>query len=65
MRHSARRNLGSQFFTQEYEGRETDISLIPWQSHRSLISAMFNLINNPTEEDFKEWVHAAELETWR
>jgi hypothetical protein len=54
-----------QFFTQEYEGRDTDISLIPWQNHRSLPSAMFNLIKNPTPEEFKEWVLAAERETWR
>mmetsp|Transcript_12200 Transcript_12200/g.21752 ORF Transcript_12200/g.21752 Transcript_12200/m.21752 type:complete len:821 (-) Transcript_12200:15-2477(-) len=60
-----RRNMGTQFFTQEYEGRETDISLIPWQNHRSLTSAMFNLIKNPTAEEFRDWIHAAERETWR
>jgi len=57
--------MGTQFFTQEYEGRDTDISLVPWQHHRSLTSAMFNLIKNPTPEEFKEWVVAAERETWR
>lgn len=60
-----RRNMGTQFFTQEYEGRETDISLIPWQNDRSLTSAMFSLIKNPTSEEFQDWVHAAERETWR
>mmetsp|Transcript_10990 Transcript_10990/g.15731 ORF Transcript_10990/g.15731 Transcript_10990/m.15731 type:complete len:830 (+) Transcript_10990:208-2697(+) len=60
-----RRNMGTQFFTQEYEGRDTDISLVPWQQHRSLTSAMFNLIKNPTPEEFKEWVTAAERETWK
>ena len=60
-----RRNMGTQFFTQEYEGRETDISLIPWQNDRSLTSAMFSLIKNPTPEEFQSWVHAAERETWR
>ena len=53
-----RRNMGTQFFTQEYEGRETDISLIPWASHRSLWSALFSLIKNPTPDEFKEWDEA-------
>lgn len=60
-----RRNMGTQFFTQEYEGRETDISLIPWHGHRSLSSALVNLIHNPTQQEFMEWIHAAERETWR
>lgn len=60
-----RRNMGSQFFTQEYEGRDTDISLIPWQNHRSLVSAMLNLIKNPSPDDFRDWMRAAERETWR
>jgi len=60
-----RRNIGTQFFTQEYEGRETDISLIPWHGHRSLTNSLFNLIHNPKEEEFREWIHAAERETWR
>jgi hypothetical protein len=55
----------TQFFTQEYEGRDTDISLIPWQNHRSLTSAMLNLIHNPTSQEFMDWVKAAERETWR
>ena len=57
--------MRTQIFTQEYEGRETDISLIPWQNHRSLGSAMLNLIKNPTQEEFREWLDAAERETWR
>ena len=59
------RSARTQFFTQEYEGRDTDISLIPWQNHRSLTSAMLNLIHNPTVEEFTEWMKAAERETWR
>jgi hypothetical protein len=55
----------TQFFTQEYEGRDTDISLVPWQGHRSLTSAMLNLIHNPTHDEFMDWVKAAERETWR
>lgn len=60
-----RRGIGSQFFTQEYDGRETDISLIPWKSHRSLMSCFLHLIYNPSDDEFMEWVRAAERETWR
>ena len=60
-----RRGFGSQFFTQEYEGRDIDISLIPWINHRSIFSALLHCIYNPTVEDFSEWVMAAERETWR
>ncbi len=60
-----RRGLASQLFTQEYEGRDIDISLIPWISHRSIFSALLHCIYNPTPDEFNEWVKAAERETWR
>eukprot|EP00540_Astrosyne_radiata_P006631 CAMPEP_0116851396 /NCGR_PEP_ID=MMETSP0418-20121206/16700_1 /TAXON_ID=1158023 /ORGANISM="Astrosyne radiata, Strain 13vi08-1A" /LENGTH=882 /DNA_ID=CAMNT_0004483415 /DNA_START=64 /DNA_END=2713 /DNA_ORIENTATION=- len=60
-----RRGVGSQFFVQEYEGRDCDISLIPWLSHRSFFSAALHLIYNPTEQEFREWGKAAERETWK
>lgn len=60
-----RRGFGSQFFTQEYEGRDIDISLIPWASHRSLFSAGLHCLYNPSLDDFFEWGYAAERETWR
>lgn len=59
------RGLGVQFFTQEYEGRECDISLIPWHSHRGLVSALLHCIYNPSENEFREWIKAAERETWK
>jgi len=60
-----RRGFGSQFFTQEYEGRDIDISLTPWINDRSLFSAFLHCIYNPTDDDFANWVKAAERETWR
>lgn len=60
-----RRGLWSSFFTQEYEGRPTDISLIPWISHRGFFSALAHCIYNPSEEDFHAWTKAAERETWK
>jgi predicted acylesterase/phospholipase RssA len=60
-----KRGFGSQFFTQEYEGRDTDISINPWNSDRSLFSAFLHLLYNPTEEEFMEWIKGAERETWK
>mmetsp|Transcript_19132 Transcript_19132/g.29073 ORF Transcript_19132/g.29073 Transcript_19132/m.29073 type:complete len:842 (-) Transcript_19132:65-2590(-) len=60
-----RRGFWSQFFTQEYEGRDLDISLIPWQSHRSLLSAFMHCIHNPSRQEFLDWIQAAERETWK
>jgi len=61
-----RRGFASQLFTQEYEGRKhIDISLIPWASHQSLSSAFRHCICNPSQEEYSEWLKAAERETWR
>jgi len=60
-----RRGFLKQFFTQEYDGRDIDISLIPWRSHRSVLSAMLHCIYNPSREEFYEWGEWAERETWR
>lgn len=60
-----RRSVFSQFFTQEYEGRENDISLIPWINHRSLFSALLHCIYNPGNDEFLQWTKAAERETWK
>jgi len=60
-----RRGFASQFFTQEYEGRETDITLVPWANHRSMLSALLHVLYNPSEAEFRDWIHAAERETWR
>jgi len=59
-----RRGFGSQFFTQEYEGRDIDISLIPWINHRSIFSALYHCLYNPSSDDFYDWAKAAERETW-
>ena len=60
-----RANIGTQILTQEYEGRDCDISLIPWLNHRSLQSALLHMLYNPTPEDFFDWTAAAERETWK
>jgi hypothetical protein len=63
--HATSRGIGSQFFIQEYEGRDCDISLIPWIGHRGLFSAMMHALYNPSDEEFRSWVDAAQRETWK
>jgi TAG lipase/steryl ester hydrolase/phospholipase A2/LPA acyltransferase len=54
------------FLTQERFGRrDVDISIIPWQNHRSILSSFLNLIKNPSPDEFHSWIKAAERETWR
>jgi hypothetical protein len=62
---STSRGIGAQFFVQEYEGRDCDISLIPWLHHRSLLSALGHALYNPSENEFRSWVEAAQRETWK
>lgn len=59
------RGIGTQFFTQEYEGRSTDISLVPWLGHRTLFSALLHVIYNPSEAEFREWIQSSERQTWK
>ena len=60
-----RRSFISQFVTQEYEGRDSDITIYPWIGHLSLTQAFLYLLYNPTEEDFRIWTKEAERETWK
>ena len=64
-KHATSRSLWSHFFVQEYEGRDCDISLIPWSNHRSRFSAIMNVLYNPDWDEIEEWVEAAERETWK
>lgn len=59
------RDFGTQILTQEYEGRDCDISMVPWLTHRSLVSAFLHCIYNPSKEEFLNWIGEAERETWR
>jgi hypothetical protein len=45
-----------QILTQEYEGREKDVTIMPWRGHLSIFSAFANLIRNPTEVEYQEIV---------
>ena len=60
-----RRGMAKQFFTQEYEGRDCDVSLVPWMGHRGFVSALLHCIYNPSEKEFREWIEAAQRQTWK
>ena len=60
-----RRGFALQFFTQEYEGRDSDITLNPWAGHLSVFKSFLRCIYNPTQDEFAVWMQAAERETWR
>lgn len=59
-----KRSFVSQFFTQEYEGRDSDITFNPWGGSFSLFSAFLHLIYNPSEKDFRQFIRDAERQTW-
>lgn len=53
-----------QILTQEYEGREKDVTIMPWRGHLSIFSAFANLIRNPTEPEYQQIVQVGEKNTW-
>jgi len=63
--HATSRRLMTKFFVQEYQGRDCDISLIPWFGHRGLFSALLHTLYNPSKTEFLEWMEAAQRETWK
>eukprot|EP00591_Stephanopyxis_turris_P007361 CAMPEP_0195507382 /NCGR_PEP_ID=MMETSP0794_2-20130614/844_1 /TAXON_ID=515487 /ORGANISM="Stephanopyxis turris, Strain CCMP 815" /LENGTH=718 /DNA_ID=CAMNT_0040634043 /DNA_START=368 /DNA_END=2524 /DNA_ORIENTATION=+ len=60
-----RRDFFIQFFTQNYVGRDTDITLNPWSGHKSVLSAWMHLLHNPSRDEFMSWILAGQRETWR
>ena len=60
---SARRGLTS-LLTQDYEGRDEDITIMPWRGHQTALSAFTNLMRNPSVEEYNTMMLAAERNTW-
>jgi TAG lipase/steryl ester hydrolase/phospholipase A2/LPA acyltransferase len=54
----------TQLLTQEYEGRNTDVSIMPWKGHISVFQAFLNLLRNPSDEEFFEIVEVGEKSVW-
>merc|ERR1740139_476999 len=60
-----RRGFLLQLLTQEYEGRDSDVTLNPWANDISLFRSFFCLLYNPTQTEYFDWMKAAERETWK
>jgi TAG lipase / steryl ester hydrolase / phospholipase A2 / LPA acyltransferase len=50
--------------TQSYEGRENDITIMPWANHISVLQAWSSIIHNPSDAEYLEMVHASEVAVW-
>ena len=60
---AARRGLFL-LLTQEYEGREQDITIMPWKNHISLFTTFLYMIRNPDMEEYDGVIEASERATW-
>lgn len=54
----------TQLVTQEYEGRDNDITIWPWKGHEGLVSSFVRMLENPTPASFRSMVNGAEANTW-
>jgi len=50
--------------TQNYEGTDNDITIMPWAEHVSLINAWMSVLKNPTVDEYNEVMHYSELAVW-
>ena len=53
-----------QTLTQDYEGREIDVTIMPWVGHIGVIQAFWNVLKNPTDAEYSSVVAHAETNTW-
>ncbi len=53
-----------QTLTQDYEGRENDVTITPWQNHISPVKAFLSILNNPSLEEYLGLTLVAERNTW-
>lgn len=60
---SSKRGM-SQTLTQEYEGRDKDVTIMPWVDHISAPRALCYAIRNPDLAEFYEVIEAACRKTW-
>ncbi|KAG5189830.1 acyl transferase/acyl hydrolase/lysophospholipase [Tribonema minus] len=60
----ATRRGGIQLLTQEYEGRDSDVTISPWEGHETLLSSFSKMLSNPSRREFANMVTVSERNTW-
>lgn len=55
----------SNIITQEYEGRDCDITINPWVSDLSVFRAFITMLYNPTKETYLNNIDVGRRETWK
>uniref|UniRef100_A0A7S2XZ06 Uncharacterized protein n=1 Tax=Fibrocapsa japonica TaxID=94617 RepID=A0A7S2XZ06_9STRA len=60
---STRRGF-SQIITQEYQGRDCDITISPWSGYETVLSAFMKMLANPSKQEYTEMVHRGERNTF-
>jgi TAG lipase/steryl ester hydrolase/phospholipase A2/LPA acyltransferase len=53
-----------QTLTQDYEGRENDVTITPWANHISPVQAFLSILKNPTLEEYEALTLVAQRNTW-
>lgn len=53
-----------QTLTQDYEGRENDVTIMPWIGDINAFTAFASILKNPTEAEYRRVVSVAERNTW-
>lgn len=53
-----------QTLTQDYEGRENDVTIMPWVGHINPVIAFLSILKNPSVQEYYTVVKAGEVATW-
>lgn len=60
---AARRGF-AQILTQEYEGKSSDVNIMPWAGDLSILQAFLSLMRNPTNAEYQHMIKISERNTW-
>jgi len=54
----------TQLLVQDYEGRDGDVTIMPWRGHISAAYSLLQLVTNPTWDEFRNIMNVSERATW-